>query len=432
MEQLLKDIKRLVNIPSVCVEQGGEKPLGDGIDQALNEALEMFKSYGFETYKDPQGYYGYAEMGTGELFGILGHLDVVPAGNVSEWTHAPFEFYQDEENIYGRGVSDDKGPIVIALHALLDVLKDKKLNKRVRFILGTDEETDWRGINKYKADGMEIPAYGIVPDSDFPVVYVEKTILQVDLKGKGSDLSLKSGVAYNVVCGEARYQKDEEVKKKLEEMGSTVTEENGELVVKGKNAHAAVSFEGKNALIELLSALHQSGKESPAAKYVHDKLLNAPRGEKLLKVTSDKESGSMTVNLGLVELGPEEEVLKIDMRLPVTFDVEKVIEEMNEDGKAYGLHAEVKSKLDSLYLPKESDFVQTLVQSFRDVTGDMTEPVISGGGTYARAMKNFISFGPSLPGKNYHIHEPNERVPLKDIEVTYEVYKEAFKRLLVE
>ena len=40
------------------------------------------KDLGYRTYADPDGYYGWAEIGEGDtLIGVLGHLDVVPPGS---------------------------------------------------------------------------------------------------------------------------------------------------------------------------------------------------------------------------------------------------------------------------------------------------------------------------------------------------------------
>lgn len=89
---------------------------------------------------------GHLEIGQGqEIFGILSHLDVVPAQD-EEWQTPPFELKQKEGWLYGRGVSDDKGPCLAAYYALKMVLDAGfTLNQKVRLIYGTDEENNWEG-----------------------------------------------------------------------------------------------------------------------------------------------------------------------------------------------------------------------------------------------------------------------------------------------
>jgi hypothetical protein len=61
-------------------------PFGRPIDDALRSALAIAADLGFRTHYGDEGYYEYAEIGAGEdLSGILGHVDVVPVGDLSKW-----------------------------------------------------------------------------------------------------------------------------------------------------------------------------------------------------------------------------------------------------------------------------------------------------------------------------------------------------------
>ena len=62
-----------------------------------------------------------------EVLGIIGHLDVVPAG--SGWDSNPFEPEIRNGNLYARGASDDKGPTVACYYAL-KILKE--LNSSIK------------------------------------------------------------------------------------------------------------------------------------------------------------------------------------------------------------------------------------------------------------------------------------------------------------
>ncbi|MGL5963504.1 MAG: Xaa-His dipeptidase, partial [Fusobacteriaceae bacterium] len=88
--ELIESIKEIVAIPSVLDEEAKDTPFGKEIDRCLDKTLELCEKLGFKIYKDPKGYYGYAEMGEGdEMIGILGHLDVVPAGDIEKWNSDP-------------------------------------------------------------------------------------------------------------------------------------------------------------------------------------------------------------------------------------------------------------------------------------------------------------------------------------------------------
>ena len=206
-EQFLTSLQTIISYPSVLNEGENGTPFGQAIQDVLEKTLEIAQEMGFQTYLDPEGYYGYAEIGQGEeLLAVLCHLDVVPAGDLEDWQTPPFEATLKDGWLIGRGVQDDKGPSLAALYAVKSLLDQGLVfTKRIRFIFGTDEETLWRCMNRYnqleeKAD------LGFAPDSSFPLTYAEKGLLQVKLHGPGwDDLPLQAGQALNVVPDKATY-----------------------------------------------------------------------------------------------------------------------------------------------------------------------------------------------------------------------------------
>ena len=130
----------IISINSIKGEPCQNAPFGQAIRDALDVFLDKAKSLGFKTY-DGNGYYGWAEYGNGEsLIALACHIDIVPA--VGLWNTPPFTLTKKDGVLYGRGVADDKGAIVLAL-ALLDYLKTNEitLKHRVRVIVGCDEES---------------------------------------------------------------------------------------------------------------------------------------------------------------------------------------------------------------------------------------------------------------------------------------------------
>src|SRR5699024_5854805 len=254
-EESLKTLEKLISYPSVLNEKAEGTPFGEDIQACLEATLEECKSLGFETTIDPKGYYGYAEMGSGdELMVVLCHLDVVPADNKDEWKYDPFKLTIADDKLYGRGTQDDKGPSVAALYALKALMDEGyKLNKRVRFVFGTDEENLWRCMDQYNAK-EEKASFGFVPDADFPLTYAEKGLLQCYLNGKGStELLLNNNGAFNVVPDKGVYNgnKIDEVKSELDTLGFEYEDNNGEIIVKGKSVHSKNADEGVNALTRL-------------------------------------------------------------------------------------------------------------------------------------------------------------------------------------
>ena len=67
------------------------------------------------------------------------------------WNTDPFEGVIADGRITGRGVLDDKGPVIAALYAM-KALKDSgaELKRRIRLIVGTDEETGSTDMERYK------------------------------------------------------------------------------------------------------------------------------------------------------------------------------------------------------------------------------------------------------------------------------------------
>ncbi|WP_228410469.1 Sapep family Mn(2+)-dependent dipeptidase [Erysipelothrix piscisicarius] len=268
-EDYKRDLERLVSIASVLDEEG-QKPFGQEIQKALEEVLAIAKEMGFNTFIDPEGYYGYAEIGEGEeMFGVLGHMDVVPAGNLASWNTNPFELVEKDGMLFGRGTSDDKGPTLAAMYALKMLLDEgKSLNQRVRFIFGTDEESLWRCMNAYVAK-EELPTQGFTPDSSFPLIYAEKGLIEFTLTTHQiTDIKFNGGGALNAVPAEASTTFDPEVVKALDELGYPYEIKDDVITVTGKAMHAQVADQGENAITHLAHALYTAGKRSEMIDFI--------------------------------------------------------------------------------------------------------------------------------------------------------------------
>lgn len=171
-QDLINDIIDIVKIPSVEGKPENGFPFGENVGNALNKALEISQKLGFKT-KNLDNYIGYAEYGQGEDYiCVIGHIDVVPEGE--GWIHDPYGGEIENKKIYGRGVLDNKGPIMSALYGLYAIKKaGLELGTKVRIIFGTNEESGFKDI-PYYLEKEKAPLMGFTPDCKYPVVYGEK------------------------------------------------------------------------------------------------------------------------------------------------------------------------------------------------------------------------------------------------------------------
>ena len=202
--QLEQTLAAWIRIPSVKDAPQPGAPFGADVRRMLDRAIEDGRAL-LGNARDVDGYACDMEIGQGEdVIGILAHLDVVPAGD--GWQVDPFGAQVVGGKMYGRGTSDDKGPAVAALYAMKAVQDAGiPLGKRVRLILGCDEESGMEDIAYYdKAIGL--PAVGFSPGAEFPVINTEKGILQMRLHAPLTCdrlVSIQAGTRPNVVPGTA-------------------------------------------------------------------------------------------------------------------------------------------------------------------------------------------------------------------------------------
>lgn len=429
----LLDLKKLIAIPSVNTSDGTIKtPFGQEIANSLKEVIAISNRLGMTTYTDPKGFYGYADYGEGEdLVGIICHLDVVPEGNRSLWETDPFEGIVKEGVMYGRGSQDDKGPTIAALYAFKAVIDSgHTFNKRIRFIFGTDEETLWRCMDQYNLN-EEAPTMGFVPDGVFPLTHAEKGLLQAKLIGPGSEeLALNCGEASNVVPGKASYtgQDAKEIAEALKKMKVDMILLEDTVTVNGKAVHASTADLGINAINQLAQglAVHYS---HPALKFLAEKVAKETNGFSIFGEVKDELTGELTFNVGSIMIDEAISEIVLDLRIPVEYTIEDVASRLEKAANEYGLIYQEYDAVPSMYVPKESPLIQTLLAIYRDKTGDLTEPTTSGGATYARKMSNMVAFGAHFPYTKNLAHQENEGMNLEELYLAMDIYAETIAQL---
>lgn len=182
--EIIKSIQRIVAIHSVESEPLEDAPYGVGPRDALLEVLKLSEELGFKT-KNIDNQIGYAQYGEGDddYIGIFGHVDIVPLGE--GWIHEPLSGVVDGNRMYGRGVLDNKGPIITNLYALY-AMKELGItfNLPIRIVFGTNEESGF-GCVKHFLTKEKAPVFGWTPDCKWPVVYGERGRALVRFVNKG-------------------------------------------------------------------------------------------------------------------------------------------------------------------------------------------------------------------------------------------------------
>jgi len=448
-DDVVKSMQEAIKIKSVEEAPLDGMPFGEGPAKALKYFLDLGREMGFEV-ENFDNYAGHIDFGTGEeILGILGHVDVVPEGE--GWDHAPYAAEIADGKLYGRGILDNKGPMITCLYAM-KAMKDAGIvpSKKIRMILGANEETGWKCMDHYFGElKMPQPTLAFTPDSSFPVTHAEKGIspLFISKKFEGIDgISFKGGTALNSVCefveGRLPVKYAKEVEEKLPAFNAgkeyTIASKiEGETLVlesQGKSAHGSRPSLGYNAANALMLFLKDIAIEEEALKDIINlfdtKFKTDYHGESLGIGFSDEPSGKLTINVGKISLENGEFSLGVDCRHPVTVETKKVVDTATESVASLGYALESKGGMGPLYVPKDDFLVETLMDIYKDITGDVkAEPVAIGGGTYARAVTNGVAFGALLHDQEDNMHQKNEYLEISKLDIWLKIYVDAIYKL---
>lgn len=413
-DEIIGKLKGLIQIVSTNGDAGEiteDAPLGVGIRDAIDYVLDLGDSFGFRT-KKLDGYSGWVEIGpedAEELVGILAHVDTVPVND--DWTYNPFDVTIEDGKMYGRGTNDDKGPVITTLYAMKAV-EDAgvPLNRRVRLIVGGDEESGRNLCMKRYKETEQIPTVAFSPDADYPVIFAEKGILGVrcfadDLEG--DDLKLDAGTVINIVPAKAHAEVDG---KSYDAVGVA--------------AHAMEPEKGDNALLKLGKILKENGVKHPFLD-----LLDIANREDLGIAVSDEVSGELTYNPAVAHVDGKSASLESDIRYPVTLKKEDFVTAIEKAVAPLGFTVEETKHLGPLYVPKDSELITKLLKVYEDFIGAPAEPISLGGGTYAREFDNAVGFGILFPGEPNMCHQTDEYWPVADLNANLQIIADAIASL---
>ncbi|MBZ9609214.1 dipeptidase PepV [Clostridium estertheticum] len=450
-EDIVKSTQEIIRIKSVEGEAKPGMPFGDGVAKSLECALNTAKNLGFHTV-NLDGYVGYAEYGQGEDYVVaLGHLDVVPEGE--GWIHPPYAAEIHDGKMYGRGTTDDKGPIMATLYGL-KAIKDAKLpiSKRIRVLFGTNEETGSKEL-EYYLEKEKAPVAGFTPDAEYPIINGEKgiTIFNIvkdfKIKNKGENFIkyIKGGQVSNIVpdyceAGIVATNAQSIVK----ELGAFIKDNGYKLsavvdkdmvIIKsiGEAAHGSLPELGKNAIMQLFAFLGTldlgSNDASEFVVFLNKNIGMETHGESFGVCLEDENSGKLSFNVGVVDMNENSATMTLNLRYPVTKKLEDMMTPFNSKIDGTGIRVEKFEHQEPLYFSPNSPIIKALQKVYAEQTGKEAKLLSIGGGTYAKEMPNTVAFGPMFPGEPDTIHKKNEYITIDNLITNAKIYAHALYEL---
>ncbi len=454
-EELLGKLKTWIAIPSVQAPKSADSaPFGPEVRRMLDLFLEDAREMGFDV-REFDGYAAHAQMGAGDkTMGILAHLDVVPAGD--GWVHGAFGGEIENGQLYGRGVTDDKGPALGALFAMRAVQEAGiPLKHRVRLIAGCDEETGMSDMRYYR-EHSDLPDYGFSPDAEFPLINIEKGGLNLILSAEVDSVSdadiplygMEAGLRCNVVPGlatalvgtaalslPALQEKLAAVRKAhpgFDLTAEAAGEGRAKITARGVSAHASLPHLGLNAAGMLLVTLHELGAGGAAGCAIEglaSVIGTTHDGAGLGIAISDKESGALTSNLGILRCDGHRLSVELDNRYPISANETAMVENAVTAMAPWGVQVTKLRSHTPLHVPADSEVVRGLLEVYHEATGLPAYPVAIGGGTYSRMMPQTVAFGIGFPGDEETCHMPDEHVDIEKFMLAVKIMARAIARL---
>ena len=412
--------------------------------------------------------------GAPELAFVM-HADVVPVdaeeapGVVTGWSRPPFEVVEADGRLYGRGTEDDKGPIAAVLVVLHTLARFDLLPAgQVQALMGTGEEHDWDPMVAFAKARPQAP-HVISLDASYPVVIAESGFVAWTLqlahkpkhgrkKGCIQPVEASAGQFLTQVPGEGRLVLEDRAKlaaavtaaaeaeraaRGEARFGFEVTEEGPNLVlaVRGEAVHSSVAEDGANALWFLSGVASRldlcAGGVRDMLAIVHREMDGDHYGQRLGLAYEHPLMGKLLVVPTVLRTEGEQVSLRVNMRRPEGKPVEVF------DLALTAARLRIAKDFEGLTEPKDGRYVgkpalvdpagtlvTTLMDVYREATGDAAaQPTTIRGGTYARLFEGAVSFGPSLPGRPYRGHAPDEYLEVEALELMMRTTMQATLRL---
>ena len=448
--EYLNDLAELIAIPSVSEEKfeaSEQAPFGTHCVHALEKMMELCGRYGLRT-RTIDNVIGIAEYGEGEReLDIVSHLDVQPAG--PGWVTDPFTMTVDGDTLYGRGVSDDKGPALASLYAVRALIENGiKLNKTVRLVFGTGEEYAMQDIPFY-TNAEPFPPFMFTPDHCFPIVNTKKASSMLAFSASFAQcengctvVSVSGGENRGAVPEDCtavvRGLTENELKEAIAEaekktgLPFAFEEEDGSFVIhsKGVSTHAIKADQGKNAvtaMLQLVCSLPLAESEAHellkrfSALFPHGGVEGRSAGLYL----SDEISGGSLYNLGIFRFGGGKLEAHIRCTLPYSTEEQPFKKLIAETAEKAGLNVDRCSFSPGQHIPLDDPYIEKLLRSYELHYGEKAYGIAMGGGCYAHCFPHGVAFGCEPYGMDTRMHGAQEFVKLDVMERSIAVFAQS-------
>lgn len=450
--KVLEDIAALVAIPSVedpATAKPG-MPYGAGPRKAADCALGIAARLGLEV-QDDDGYVAFGDVpGASEkILATMCHADIVPVDGQA-WESDPFTMVQRDGYLIGRGVADDKGPLVLTLWAAHFfqrlAARGVELPYTLRAIIGSNEETGMRDADVYIAHKGS-PAFLFTPDADFPVCYGEKGIYfglftsepvaggkLVEFNGGTVANAVPSRAEALVLASAADLPPAEDIA--VESAGGRLAK----IVALGNDGHASRPEGLKNAIKILNAYLLENGLFEESQRpflELQARLLADTTGEAVGIAATDELFGASTVVGGVVRTTKDGRFTQtVDSRYVTSITAETITERLTALARERGCTFEMLMNDVPFYVDPNSPEIETLMAVYRDHTGRDEKPYVIGGGTYARHFAKAVGFGPEemddpKPEWVGDMHGANEGIAEAQLKTALGIYIDAIGRLMM-
>ncbi len=450
-ENILQDIRTLVAIPSLQSEALPDAPFGKESKRVLEKALEIAQGMGLST-RNCENYLGYAEVkGQGDrpendYIATIAHLDIVPEGN--GWKGDPFVVREVDGWLIGRGVEDNKSPAVLSLYAAKFFQQHWPLQRTLRALLGTQEETGMKDMDHYLKN-YPAPAFAFTPDGGFPVCHGEKGGFGAKFLSKkiedGNVKEFEGGVASNVVPDKAwavvKSAKKAADMPDAEGLAFSDAEEGYVRIdAAGKGGHASSPKGTINAIGRivdyLLAQKMLAPSETPYFGFLK-KVFASTDGSTLGIDSDDGKFDPLTAVGGVMRFADGVFSQTLDVRYPTSTDGEKLAAILKPQLEEADSILEVTRASDPFYIEPDSDAIRTLVETYADISGDKeSKPFLMGGGTYARKFPHAVSYGIGMKGDAGILpafvggaHAAEEGVKIETLWLCLRIFIEAIAKL---
>lgn len=406
-----QDLSQLIAIETYFEKQliSPVNPLGDKISESFSLVQKICEreQLSFINYDN---YCCEVEAGSGsEVLGILVHIDTVKIYQEDKWLTNPFELVIDEENYYGRGVNDNKGPLIYMLY-LLKYLQDLELSIKIRLIIGGAEETSWLGIKHYfEMVNRPQPKWGISPDGNFPIVNCEK-----------------GAIFYKYILNIV----DDHISKIESEVDRATNCHRLKAIVDGQELNlASVITKSRHPNYENNAGLCllQQNPQSKIAQVLAD--FQDTSGKRFGLEQISKGSYQSTLNISAINYLNNKLEVEFEFRYINPFNYQFVNQVFNNKLINNGGELIVEGNRELLYIGEDSQLLRAMKASFENVTDTKAELLTMGGASYARILEHGLSFGPAFPNEVTNSHQPNEKMAIRSLDMTCEIYLDLIIRL---